>query len=120
MQEIALNDDVINAVKVESVRMVCSFMQNDLVEIVIYCSCARGDYTKDSDIDIALLTRSSRLKSKKYNEELAEIATELAIKYFAIVNFICLPYEEFEEKKLWYPYFMNIASDGEILYRQGI
>lgn len=24
--------------------------------------------------------------------------------------------EEFEEKKSWYPYFMNIAEEGEVLY----
>ena len=23
---------------------------------------------------------------------------------------------EFEEKKSWYPYFMNIATEGEVLY----
>ena len=28
-----------------------------------------------------------------------EIATKLALKYFAIVNFVLLPYDEFEEKK---------------------
>lgn len=49
-------------------------------------------------------------------EDLATIATEIAMKHFAIVNFVCLPYEEFEEKKTWYPYFMNIATEGEVLY----
>ena len=49
-------------------------------------------------------------------EDLASIATEIAMKHFAIVNFVCLPFDEFEEKKSWYPYFMNIATEGEVLY----
>ena len=116
MYEIALNGELIDIVKMESTYLVHNLMQDDLVEAVLYGSCARGDYTEDSDIDIALLTKSDRLEAKKYDEQLARIATELAMKYFAIVNFVCLPYEEFLEKKTWYPYFMNIATEGEVLY----
>ena len=50
-----------------------------MVKIILYGSCARGDYTEDSDIDIALLLKSDRLKAKKYGSVLANIATELAL-----------------------------------------
>lgn len=116
MYEITLDDNLIDVIKKESTCLVRSLMKEDLIEMLLYGSCARGDYTKDSDIDIALLTKSDRLEVKKYDEKLAEIATEIAMKYFAIVNFVCLPYEEFLEKKTWYPYFMNIVSEGEVLY----
>ena len=116
MHDTVLNDNLINAVKTESIYLVRDLMQEDLVEMVLYGSCARGDYTEESDIDIALLAKSDRLKVKKYDEQLAAIAAELAIKYFAVVNFVCLPYKEFEEKKTWYPYFRNIAAEGVVLY----
>ena len=115
MYETVLNDNLIDAVKIESTYLVRDLMQEDLVEMVLYGSCARGDYTEDSDIDIALLTKSDRLEVKKYDEKLVEIATELAMKHFAIVNFVCLPYEEFQEKKTWYPYFRSIATEGIVL-----
>ncbi|MCI8852160.1 MAG: hypothetical protein HFI30_08880 [Lachnospiraceae bacterium] len=41
---------------------------------------------------------------------------ELAMRYFAVVNFVCLPYHEFQEKKVWYAYFQNIDTEGEVLY----
>jgi len=116
MYEAVLNDNLINEVKEECTSLVRDLLKEDLVEVVLYGSCARGDYTEDSDIDIALLTKSDRLGVKKYENALAAIATEIAMKHFAIVNFVCLPYEEFEEKKTWYPYFMNIAMEGEVLY----
>jgi hypothetical protein len=37
-------------------------------------------------------------------------------KNFAIVNFVLLPYDEFEEKKSWYGYFKNIDKEGVRLY----
>lgn len=113
-----LSEDVIEKVKNESVPLVCKMMGDDVRKIILYGSCSRGDFSKDSDIDIALLTSCSRIEVKKYNNSLSEIATKFAEKYLAVVNFVCLPEEEFEEKKGWYPYFKNIEREGEVLYRR--
>ncbi len=116
MYHLVLNDRIIEKVKKETVNLVFKLMKDEVVEIILYGSCARGDYTEDSDIDIALITKCNRLEVKKYEDELANIATVLAMKYFAIVNFVCLPYDEFAEKKTWYAYFQNIDLEGEVLY----
>ena len=89
MYNVILNDNLINEVKEECTSLVRDLLKEDLVEVVLYGSCARGDYTEDSDIDIALLTKSDRLEVKKYENALATIATEIAMKHFAIVNFVC-------------------------------
>lgn len=114
--DLALNYKVIENVKQEATEMVKVLMGADLIEVVLYGSCARGDYKDDSDIDIALLVKCNRLEVKKYDDALAGISTELAMKYFAIVNFVSLPYDEFVEKKVWYRYFRNIDMEGEVLY----
>lgn len=116
MNEIILNDAIINNVKTEVTNLVKSLMKDDIVKIILYGSCARGDYTIDSDIDIALITTCDRLDAKKYNDELADISMQLAMEYFAVVNFVCLPYAEFMKKKSWYLYFQNIDLEGEVLY----
>ena len=107
---------LIKKVKEEAADMVKTAIGKDLVKIVLYGSCARGDYTQDSDIDIALITRCGRMEAKKYDDGLDEISVQLAMKYFAVVNFVCLPYDEFLEKEKWYLYFRNIVKDGEVLY----
>ncbi len=116
MYDLALNAQKINTVKKEAVRLVSDLMKEELMETILYGSCARGDYTEDSDIDIALLVNCDRMAAKKYSEALAGIATALAMKYFVIVNFVCLPYDEFLEKKAWYTYFKSIDLEGEVLY----
>ena len=77
MYNVILNDNLINEVKEECTSLVRDLLKEDLVEVVLYGSCARGDYTEDSDIDIALLTKSDRLEVKKYDDALATIAAEL-------------------------------------------
>ena len=56
------------------------------------------------------------MEAKKYDDALAEISAKLAMKYFVVVNFASLPYDEFLEKKTWYGYFKNIDVEGEVLY----
>lgn len=116
MNEIILNDVIINNVKAEVTDLVKNILKDDIIKIILYGSCARGDYTIDSDIDIALITACDRMDAKKYNDKLANVSMQLAMEYFAVVNFVCLPYTEFMKKKSWYAYFKNIDLEGEVLY----
>lgn len=43
-----------------------------------------------------------------------ELNRDIIDKIFAIVNFVLLPYDEFEEKKSWYGYFKNIDREGRV------
>ena len=115
MTDLSLKKDTIENVKKDISEIIHKKMDADLAAIILYGSCAKGDYTEDSDIDFALLLNCDRMESKKYNDLLASISTEMAMKYYAIVNFVCFPYEEFLQKKVWYPYFANIDSEGEVL-----
>ena len=116
MDNLILTNEIIADVKKEAFDSAYELIGSDLIKIILYGSCARGDYTDDSDIDIALLTRCSRTEVKKYNDALDMIATQLAMKYFAIVNFVCLPHDEFMKNKARYEYFQNIDQEGEVLY----
>ena len=116
MDNINLTENIIDIIISQISGEAASIMGNDLVSAVVYGSCARGDFGPDSDVDIALLTRCGRKESKKYNPALSMLAADIAIKYFQVVNFVCLPYDEFLEKKSWYPYFANIDREGKVIY----
>lgn len=111
-----MNHEIIENVKKRIVDEVPNLMKTDLIEIILFGSCARGDYENDSDIDIALLTRCDRLEVKKYADKLDELATEIAMDNFSIVNFVCFPDSEFKEKKSRYTLFKNISKEGIKLY----
>lgn len=116
MNEIILTDKIISKIKKDVFDLTYKLMDSDLKAVILYGSCARGDYTKDSDVDIVLLTGCNRIEVKRYDDGLDSIATQLAMKYFAVVNFVCLPQDEFLENKDWYGYFQNIEREGEVLH----
>lgn len=91
-------------------------MSSHAKKIYVYGSCARGDFTDDSDIDVAILTDCNRLEAKKFDGILMDIVTDIAMETNAIVEYICIPEREFSEKKSWYSYFKNIESEGMIIY----
>ena len=44
-----------------------------------------------------------------------ETVTELAMKYFVVVNALCIPFKEYEEKKSWYDFFVAKKDETEML-----
>lgn len=86
--------------------------KNDLESIILYGSYARGDYDKESDFDIAILLRCSRMEMKKYTNVLADLMVDLNLEHDVLVNFCCIPYNEYIEKKDVLPYYMSIEREG--------
>lgn len=116
MEDIILTNEIISKIKKDVFDLTRKLMGRDLKAVILYGSCARGDYTENSDVDIVLLTGCDRMEVKQYDDGLDLIATELAMKYFAVVNFVCIPQDEFLKKKAWYGYFQSIEREGEVLY----
>ncbi|MBR1597583.1 MAG: nucleotidyltransferase domain-containing protein [Lachnospiraceae bacterium] len=110
-----MNDTIIENVMKEFVDMVRSRIGKDIKQCRLYGSCARGDYDEYSDIDVILLTECNREESEKYTDVLIDIVTELAMKYFVVINTLCVPHTEYEQKKSWYDFFANIESEGRVL-----
>ena len=112
---LALTQDIIDRINLEVTGLICRRLEH-VKSIILYGSCARRDYTRDSDIDIAVIVDIKRSMSDSVSEILAHVATELAMKYFAVVNCIFIPYSKYQEKKSWYPFYRNIAQEGVVLY----
>jgi len=87
-------------------------VKNDLGSVILYGSYARGDYDQESDIDIALLLKCTRMEMKVYTEALAELMVDLNLEYDVLVSFCSIPYKEFIEKRNVLPYYRNIEQEG--------
>ncbi len=105
-------------VKKAAIKGIPNILHDNCRRIILYGSYARGNFTSDSDVDIAILTSCDREQVKEYNSQIDDLATDIGTDTMAIVNFVCLPLEEYEAKKAWYPYFINIARDGVTLYER--
>ena len=105
------NNDIELAIDIIKEKIPLS-MKTHAKKIFVYGSCARGDFDEDSDIDVAILTDCDRVEAKKYDDYLMDIVTDIAMKTNAIVEYICIPENEFSEKKSWYAYYGNIESEA--------
>jgi predicted nucleotidyltransferase len=69
---------------------------DSLIRVVLYGSQARGDYDKDSDIDIAIIVRSL---SKDVKNRILDIVTEIELKYLRSISSIIFSETEFNNLK---------------------
>lgn len=86
---------------------------DDIVEIVLYGSYARGDYAEDSDIDIAAVVHGSREELQEKLKAVWDVSAELGVENDVIVSPTVIPYEEFMKYKQTLPYYRNIAEEGQ-------
>ena len=63
-----------------------------------------------------MITDTDREVVKKYDSELMDVETDIAMNSDAVVEYICLPVDEYNDKKGWYGYFKNIETEGRVLY----
>ncbi|MBE5884555.1 MAG: nucleotidyltransferase domain-containing protein [Lachnospiraceae bacterium] len=85
---------------------------DDIVEIVLYGSYARCDYTEDSDIDIVAVVRGSRLDLQEKLKAVWDVSAEIGLENDIIVSPTVIPYDEFMRYKQTLPYYRNIAEEG--------
>lgn len=84
----------------------------DIVEIVLYGSYARGDFSEDSDIDLVAVVHGARLGLQEKLKDVWDISAELSLDNDIVISPTVIPYDEFVKYKQTLPYYRNIAEEG--------
>ncbi len=85
--------------------------------IILYGSVARGEATKDSDIDVLIIGKDKN-DWKRVSEIAYEIDFENEFKTF--ITTVFLTREEFEHGiKVGSPFIYNVIKEGVVLYDNG-
>lgn len=85
---------------------------NIIEDIILYGSYARGDYTEESDIDVALIMNLPRKELENYYSAAASIMSDLSLEHDVFVSFSLIPSDEFNHYKESLPYYRNIVREG--------
>ncbi len=105
-----LDSEILQLTEESALRIRSSFGDR-VSQIILFGSCARGENTKDSDVDIALIL-NGKYNHLLYEDILSDISADMMDKYNELVNFICLSLKDYTEKKEWYPFYKNIEKEG--------
>ena len=85
----------------------------DIVEIILYGSYARGDFSENSDIDLVAVVYGARLDLQNKLKAVRNVSAELSLDNDIIISPMVIPYDEFMKYKQTLPYYRNIAEEGK-------
>ena len=91
-------------------------MPNVVDRMILYGSYARGDYTRESDIDIMLLMNCGNAEVKSYQDVACRIASRIDLEDDIEVSFTMQDKKTFEERLSILPFYRNVAREGVTIY----
>ena len=77
--------------------------------VIVYGSHARGDATKDSDVDVLVLVDQS-LKPSEVEESLSDLLFDIILDEGELVSVIAIPEQRFEHYNS--PFMLNVRKEG--------
>ncbi|MGB8453622.1 MAG: nucleotidyltransferase domain-containing protein [Anaerocolumna sp.] len=92
-----------------------NIFHNRLVSIILYGSVARGTDTDESDIDIAIILKDTKVHSLP--DKLVDFTLDLDLKYNKVFSVIDIDYDEFLKWENVLPFYKNVKKDGVILWK---
>jgi len=82
---------------------------NRLKNIILYGSCARGQATQDSDIDLAIVLDGDVIPGKEI-DRMIDMVTEINLKYNVLLSIY--PVSEENYNTINSPLLMNLRREG--------
>lgn len=87
-----------------------------LKQVILFGSYARGDFRKDSDIDIMILLDLSDMEIKKYRNQLSFLTYDFNMDYEVDIKPIAKSDSHFKKWVINYPFYANIDKEEVTLY----
>lgn len=84
-------------------------------KIILYGSYARGDYNKNSDIDLMILTDLNEKEIEEYRDKLSDAAFEIELKNNVIISPVIKNIEKYNAKVNIIPFYTNVQKEGVVL-----
>lgn len=110
------SESELNAIIKEIVDEAKELLKEDIYKIVLFGSCARGDYDSESDIDIMIIMNCRKEKILRYRKQVSKIASRIGLKNDIEVSMLLRDRDTFEQNESILPFYKNIQREGVALY----
>ena len=99
----------------EFTKKVKEILGDRVKKIILYGSYVRGDYKKDSDIDIMILTDLNFEEIEKYRDEISDIAFDIELESGIVISPVIKNIDRYNERVNIVPFFKNVQKEGVAL-----
>lgn len=86
--------------------------EEKLRKIILFGSYARGDYDKESDLDIMVTVQLSQAELSSYRNEIAELSSRLSLVYDLTVAIQLQDEATLNKYQDTLPFFENVLKEG--------
>lgn len=106
----------IDSVIKKFVTQLSELLGNRLKKVILYGSYARGDYDKNSDIDIMILTDFSDDEIIEYRKKVRDLACDLEMENDVIISPLLRNINKYEKRVNVIPFYYNVQKEGVVLH----
>lgn len=99
----------------EFVKAIQKLLGIRLKKVILYGSYARGDYNKQSDVDIMILTDLSFEEIENYRDKISDIAYDIELKTGIILSPVIKNIEKYNSKVNYILFYKNVEKEGVVL-----
>lgn len=97
----------------EFIKSIKTKYENKIDRIILFGSYARGDYRKESDMDVLIIWKGDEVEG--WNS-LEKEAVEVLFKYGSLISLkIISPNEYKAMKELDFPFIRNVSAEGVVV-----
>jgi len=104
----------INSLLKELESGVRNVFSEKLKNIYLFGSYARGDFDKESDIDVLIVVDDEDFL--KFDDEVLDLSVDLSLKYDCVVSLFLESRENFIKFRKIKPLYKNIEKEGKAIY----
>lgn len=95
---------------------ISDLLGNRLKKVILYGSYARGDYSKNSDLDIMILTDFSDIELAEYRVKVRDLACDLELENDIVISPIVRNIEKYNNRIDIIPFYMNVQKEGVVIH----
>ena len=108
--------NLVDKVMNEIVYDMRKIFDDNLRQVILFGSYARGEQEEYSDMDIMVLVNVSDEELRLYNNAIAEVMTNISIKYGVLPSIIDKNYEHFQHWVPYLPFYRSVQTEGIEFY----
>lgn len=94
---------------------VSKLLGNRLKKVILYGSYARGDYDKNSDIDIMILTDLNDKEIIEYRMKVRDLACDIELENDIMISPLIRNVDKYNQRVNVIPFYMNVQKEGVVI-----